>query len=126
MYINCFGGEVYVGLVIYDIMCYIKVFVLIICVGMVMSMGSVFLMVGDKGKCMVLFNSCIMIYQGLVGFWGNIFDFEVQVKEVFKLCDMLVDIYYKYIDLLQEKLLCDMECDYFMLFEEVFKYGLID
>ena len=79
MYINCPGGEVYAGLAIYDTMRYIKAPVSTICVGIAMSMGSVLLMAGDKGKRMALPNSRIMIHQGSAGFRGNTPDLEVQI-----------------------------------------------
>ena len=126
MYINCPGGEVYAGLAIYDTMRYIKAPVSTICVGIAMSMGSVLLMAGDKGKRMALPNSRIMIHQGSAGFRGNTPDLEVQAKEVLHLRDKLVTIYSKHTDLPHEKLLRDMERDYFMSPGEALKYGLID
>ncbi|CAM4180692.1 MULTISPECIES: ATP-dependent Clp protease proteolytic subunit [Deinococcus] len=126
MYINCPGGEVYAGLAIYDTMRYIKAPVSTICVGIAMSMGSVLLMAGDKGKRMALPNSRIMIHQGSAGFRGNTPDLEVQAKEVLHLRDRLVSIYNKHTDLPHEKLLRDMERDYFMSADEAMKYGLID
>nr|WP_328774738.1 ATP-dependent Clp protease proteolytic subunit [Deinococcus aquaedulcis] len=126
MYINCPGGEVYAGLAIYDTMRYIKAPVSTICVGIAMSMGSVLLMAGDKGKRMALPNSRIMIHQGSAGFRGNTPDLEVQAKEVLHLRDKLVSIYHKHTDLPHDKLMRDMERDYFMSPEEAQKYGLID
>ncbi|WP_104989696.1 MULTISPECIES: ATP-dependent Clp protease proteolytic subunit [unclassified Deinococcus] len=126
MYINCPGGEVYAGLAIYDTMRYIKAPVSTICVGIAMSMGSVLLMAGDKGKRMALPNSRIMIHQGSAGFRGNTPDLEVQAKEVLHLRDKLVSIYHKHTDLPHDKLLRDMERDYFMSPEEAQQYGLID
>lgn len=126
MYINCPGGEVYAGLAIYDTMRYIKAPVSTICVGIAMSMGSVLLMAGDKGKRMALPNSRIMIHQGSAGFRGNTPDLEVQAKEVLHLRDKLVQIYNKHTDIPHDKLLRDMERDYFMSPEEAQKYGLID
>lgn len=126
MYINCPGGEVYAGLAIYDTMRYIKAPVSTICVGIAMSMGSVLLMAGDKGKRMALPNSRIMIHQGSAGFRGNTPDLEVQAKEVLHLRDRLVSIYNKHTDLPHDKLLRDMERDYFMSADEAMKYGLID
>ncbi|THF86873.1 ATP-dependent Clp protease proteolytic subunit [Deinococcus sp. KSM4-11] len=126
MYINCPGGEVYAGLAIYDTMRYIKAPVSTICVGIAMSMGSVLLMAGDKGKRLALPNSRIMIHQGSAGFRGNTPDLEVQAKEVLHLRDRLVSIYHKHTDLPHEKLLRDMERDYFMSAEEAKQYGLID
>ena len=126
MYINCPGGEVYAGLAIYDTMRYIKAPVSTICVGIAMSMGSVLLMAGDKGKRLALPNSRIMIHQGSAGFRGNTPDLEVQAKEVLHLRDRLVSIYHKHTDLPHDKLLRDMERDYFMSADEAKQYGLID
>jgi ATP-dependent Clp protease, protease subunit len=126
MYINCPGGEVYAGLAIYDTMRYIKAPVSTICVGIAMSMGSVLLMAGDKGKRKALPNSRIMIHQGSSGFRGNTADVEVQAKETLYLRDRLVDIYNKHTDLPHQQLMRDMERDYFMNPEEAMKYGLID
>lgn len=126
MYINCPGGEVYAGLAIYDTMRYIKAPVSTICVGIAMSMGSVLLMAGDKGKRMALPNSRIMIHQGSAGFRGNTPDLEVQAKEVLHLRDKLVSIYHEHTSLPHEKLMRDMERDYFMSPDEAMKYGLID
>ncbi|UBV44062.1 ATP-dependent Clp protease proteolytic subunit [Deinococcus taeanensis] len=126
MYINCPGGEVYAGLAIYDTMRYIKAPVSTICVGIAMSMGSVLLMAGDKGKRMALPNSRIMIHQGSAGFRGNTPDLEVQAKEVLHLRDRLVSIYHEHTSLPHEKLMRDMERDYFMSPDEAMGYGLID
>lgn len=126
MYINCPGGEVYAGLAIYDTMRYIKAPVSTICVGMAMSMGSVLLMAGDKGKRMALPNSRIMIHQGSAGFRGNTPDLEVQAREVLNLRDTLIGVYNKHTDIPHDKLLRDMERDYFMSPGEALKYGLID
>lgn len=126
MYINCPGGEVYAGLAIYDTMRYIKAPVSTICVGIAMSMGSVLLMAGDKGKRMALPNSRIMIHQGSAGFRGNTPDLEVQAKEVLHLRDKLVSIYHEHTSIPHEKLMRDMERDYFMSPEEAMGYGLID
>ena len=83
-------------------------------------------MAGDKGKRMALPNSSIMIHQGSAGFRGNTPDLEVQAKEVLHLRDKLVSIYHKHTDLPHDKLLRDMERDYFMSPEEAQQYGLID
>lgn len=126
MYINCPGGDVYSGLAIYDTMRYIKAPVSTICVGIAMSMGSVFLMAGDKGKRLALPNSRIMIHQGSAGFRGNTPDVEVQAKEVLHLRDRMIELYHKHTSLPHDKLLRDMERDRFMSPQEAMEYGLID
>src|SRR6476659_1257617 len=60
LYINSPGGNVYSGLAIYDTMQFIKPDVQTICVGIAMSMGSLLLAGGTKGKRMSLPNSRIL------------------------------------------------------------------
>ena len=50
MYINSPGGSIYSGLAIYDTMHFIKPDVSTMCMGIAMSMGSLLLMAGVKGK----------------------------------------------------------------------------
>src|ERR1700737_3528858 len=50
IYINCPGGSIYSGLAIYDTMQFIKPDIATICVGIAMSMGSLLLTAGMKGK----------------------------------------------------------------------------
>src|SRR5215212_4925697 len=68
LYINSPGGSVYAGLAIYDTMQFIKPDVQTICVGIAMSMGSLLLAGGAKGKRMALPNSRILIHQVSGGF----------------------------------------------------------
>lgn len=126
LYINCPGGEVYAGLAIYDTMQYISAPISTICVGIAMSMGSVILMSGDEGKRFATPNSRIMIHQGSSGFRGNTPDVEVQAREVLYLRDKMIGLYHKHTSVPNDKLLRDMERDYFMSPEESKAYGLID
>ena len=126
IYINCPGGEVYAGLAIYDTMQFINAPVSTICVGIAMSMGSVILMAGEQGKRLALPHSRIMIHQGSAGFRGNTPDLEVQAKEVLYLRDSMVDLYTQHTGHDRDRLLRDMERDYFMAPPEAQEYGLID
>src|SRR5437660_3410713 len=63
LYINSPGGSVYSGLAIYDTMQFIKPDVQTICVGIAMSMGSLLLAGGAKGKRISLPNSRILVPQ---------------------------------------------------------------
>src|SRR6266571_3809365 len=85
MYINSPGGSVYAGLAIYDTMQYIKPDVSTICVGVAMSMGSLLLAGGAKGKRTALPNSKILIHQVSGGFQGQGTDIEIQAREVINL-----------------------------------------
>ena len=126
IYVNSPGGEVYAGLAIYDTMQLVSAPISTICVGIAMSMGSVILMAGEKGKRLALPNSRIMIHAGSAGFRGNTPDLEVQAKEVLSLRDILEDVYATHTGHDREKLRRDMERDYFMAPNEAKEYGLID
>ena len=72
IYINCPGGSIYSGLAIYDTMQFIKPEIQTICVGIAMSMGSLLLAGGAKGKRFSLPNSRILIHQPSAGLRGPV------------------------------------------------------
>ncbi|HEX5448974.1 MAG TPA: ATP-dependent Clp protease proteolytic subunit [Gaiellaceae bacterium] len=126
MYINSPGGSVYSGLAIYDTMQYVKPDVNTTCVGIAMSMGSLLLAGGAKGKRTALPNSRILIHQVSGGFQGQGTDIEIQAREVIGLKRRLEEIYSNHTDKSQEDISRDMERDFFMSPEEAVDYGIID
>ena len=80
IYINSPGGSIYAGLAIYDTMQFIKPDVSTICCGIAMSMGSLLLAGGAKGKRFSLPNSRILIHQPSAGFEGQSTDIEIHAK----------------------------------------------
>src|SRR6201747_1326218 len=81
IYINTPGGSIYAGLAVYDTMQFIKPDVATICIGIAMSMGSLLLTGGAKGKRMALPNSRILIHQVWGGYQGQASDIEIHAKE---------------------------------------------
>ena len=126
LYINSPGGSVYAGLAIYDTMQFVKPDVQTICVGIAMSMGSLLLSGGAKGKRMSLPNSRILIHQVSGGFQGQGTDIEIQAREVIGLKRRLEEIYAKHTEKGIEDVSRDMERDFFMSPEEAKEYGIID
>jgi ATP-dependent Clp protease, protease subunit len=126
LFINSPGGEVYAGLAIYDVMQFVRAPIRTTCVGIAMSMGSVLLMAGTKGRRTALPHSRIMIHQGSSGFRGNTPDVEVQAREIIALRDIMGDLYVKHTGQPREKNMKDMERDLFMSPVEAQQYGLID
>jgi ATP-dependent Clp protease, protease subunit len=126
LFINSPGGEVYAGLAIYDVMQFVRAPIRTTCVGIAMSMGSVLLMAGTKGRRTALPHSRIMIHQGSSGFRGNTPDVEVQAREIIALRDIMGDLYVKHTGQPREKNMKDMERDLFMSPIEAQQYGLID
>jgi ATP-dependent Clp protease protease subunit len=117
---------VYAGLAIYDTMQFIKPDVQTICVGIAMSMGSLLLAGGAKGKRMSLPNSRILIHQVSGGFQGQGTDIEIQAREVIGLKRRLEEIYSLHTDKSIEEVSRDMERDFFMSPQEAAEYGIID
>ena len=126
IYINSPGGSVYAGLAIYDTMQFIKPEIQTICCGIAMSMGSLLLAGGAKGKRMALPNSRILIHQVSGGFQGQGTDIEIQAKEVIGLKRRLEEIYASHTGKSQEVISRDMERDFFMSPQEAVEYGIID
>src|SRR6202035_4037199 len=85
LYINSPGGVVYSGLAIYDTIQFIKPAVQTICFGVAMSMGSLLLTAGTKGKRLALPNSRILIHQPSGGFEGQAADIEIHARETLAL-----------------------------------------
>jgi len=126
LYINSPGGSVYSGLAIYDTMQFVKPDVQTICVGIAMSMGSLLLACGAKGKRMSLPNSRILIHQVSGGFQGQGTDIEIQAREVIGLKRRLEEIYTLHTGKTQEEVSHDMERDFFLSPVEAKEYGIID
>jgi len=126
IYINSPGGSVYAGLAIYDTMQYVKPDISTICCGIAMSMGSLLLAGGAKGKRTALPNSKILIHQVSGGFQGQGTDIEIQAREVISLKRKLEEIYALHTERDKDDISRDMERDFFMTPEEAKDYGIID
>ena len=126
VYINSPGGSVYAGLAIYDTMQFIKPDISTICVGIAMSMGSLLLAGGAKGKRFSLPNSRLLIHQPSAGFEGQSSDIEIHAREILKIRERIDEIYAHHTGQSVEQVNSDMERDRFFKPDEAVKYGLID
>src|SRR5260370_15820813 len=93
IYINCPGGSIYSGLAIYDTMQFIKPEIQTICVGIAMSLGSLLLAGGAKGKRFALPNSRLLIHQPSAGFEGQSSDIEIHAQEILNVRRRIDGIY---------------------------------
>jgi ATP-dependent Clp protease, protease subunit len=92
MYINSPGGSVTAGttlqvkidagLALYDTFQYIQSPIQTLCLGQAMSMGSLLLAAGAKGKRYILPNATVMIHQPSGGYSGVAEDIAIHAKEV--------------------------------------------
>jgi ATP-dependent Clp protease, protease subunit len=126
MYINSPGGSIYSGLAIYDTMRFIKPEIQTICIGVAMSMGSLLLTGGTKGKRFSLPNSRILIHQPSAGFEGQSTDIEIHAREILNIRRRIDEIYAEHTGKPIEEVHLDMERDRFFKPEEAVEYGLID
>jgi len=126
IYINSPGGSIYAGLAIYDTMQFIKPDVSTICCGIAMSMGSLLLAGGAKGKRLSLPNSRILIHQPSAGFEGQSSDIEIHAREILKTRERIDQIYSHHTGRPIEEVHRDMERDRFFRPDEAEEYGLID
>ncbi len=126
IYINSPGGSIYAGLAIYDTMQFIKPDVATMCVGVAMSMGSLLLTGGARGKRMALPNSRILIHQPSAGFEGQSTDIEIHAREILRTRKRIDEIYALHTGQTEERVHTDMERDRFLTAQQSVEYGLID
>src|SRR6202007_1658586 len=126
LYINSPGGSIYSGLAIYDTMQFVKPDITTMCVGVAMSMGSLLLAAGTKGKRAVLPNSRILIHQPSAGFEGQSTDIEIHAREILKVRERIDEIYAQHTGQTEAQVHADMERDRFFKPDEAVAYGLID
>jgi ATP-dependent Clp protease protease subunit len=126
LYINSPGGSIYAGLAIYDTMNFVKPDIATMCIGIAMSMGSLLLAGGTKGKRMALPNSRILMHQPSAGFEGQATDIEIHAKEILNTRARIDEIYARHCEKPVEEVHRDMERDRFFKASEAAEYGLID
>src|ERR1700726_680925 len=113
IYINCPGGSIYSGLAIYDTMQFVKPEISTICIGIAMSMGSLLLPGGAKGKRFALPNSRLLIHQPSAGFEGQSSDIEIHAREILNVRGRIDEIYALHTGQPLEQVHDDMERDRF-------------
>ena len=126
MYINSPGGSVVDGLAIVDTMNLISCPVYTYCIGQCASMGSIFLVSGERGHRYALPNSRIMIHQVSGGSQGTYEDMKRSINEAGRLNELLAGILATGTSKTLKTVKNDMDRDYFMSADEALKYGIVD
>lgn len=126
LYVNTPGGHVSSGLAIYDTMQIIEPDVATICTGTAASMGAVLLCAGAEGKRSILEHSKVMIHQPLGGAKGSCSDICIAAEEIVKARQTLCEILAYHTGNPIEKVLKDVDRDYWMTSEEAIQYGIVD
>jgi ATP-dependent Clp protease protease subunit len=126
LYIHSPGGVVTAGLAIYDTMQLIRPEVSTICLGMAASMATILLTSGAKGKRYALPHSTIHMHQVLGGAQGQAADVVIAAKEIMRLDGIIRTLMMKHTGQTAEKLLHDMDRDFYLDPVQAIEYGLID
>jgi len=126
LYIHSPGGVISAGLAIYDTMQLIRPEVSTICVGMAASMATVLLCSGAKGKRYALPNATIHMHQAMGGAQGQASDVAIAAREIMRLQELIRDIIMKQTGQPMEKVVHDLDRDYYMTAKQSMEYGLID
>lgn len=127
-FINSPGGVVTSGMVIYDVMKMIQSPVATICMGLAASMGSILLSAGEKGKRYIFKHGEVMIHQPSLGgyFQGVSADLEIHARQIQKTKELGARILSENCGQPYEKVLRDLERDYWLDAEEAIQYGIVD
>ncbi len=126
LYINSAGGHITAGLAILDTMQFLGCDINTYCIGQAVSMAALLLAAGTKGKRFALPHSRLMIHQPYGGVMGTSEDIALQAKEILTLKDITSTLMARFTGQPLDKVLEDMERDFYMNPEQALKYGLID
>jgi ATP-dependent Clp protease protease subunit len=126
LYINSAGGHITAGLAILDTMQFLGCDINTYCIGQAVSMAALLLAAGTKSKRFALPNSRLMIHQPYGGVMGTSDDIALQAKEILTLKDITSTLMSRFTGQTLERVLEDMERDFYMNPEAALKYGLID
>ena len=127
-FINSPGGAVTSGMVIYDTMRMISSPVSTVCMGLAASMGSLLLSGGEKGKRFVFPSGKVMIHQPLIGgqIFGQASDIQIHAEQIRKTKEMGARILSENCNQPFDKVMKDLDRDYWMDADESIKYGIVD
>ena len=126
LYINCPGGIIASGLVIYDTIQLIRPDVSTICVGMAASMGTVLLCAGAKGKRYALPHSTIHMHQAVGGAQGQAADIAIAAREIMRLQEIIRNVIAKHTGQPMDKIAHDTDRDFYLGPEQAVEYGIVD
>ena len=127
LFISSPGGVVTSGMAIIDTMNLISSPVTTVCMGLAASMGSLILSAGEKGKRFIYPYGRVMIHQPSVGgVYGQASDLEIQAREIVKTKEVSAEILAKNCGKSKDKVLKDLDRDYWMDSKESIEYGIVD
>lgn len=126
LYIHSPGGVISSGMAIYDTMQLVTPDVSTIAVGQTASMATVLLCGGAKGKRFALPSATVHMHQAISAAQGQARDIEIAAKEVLRNNEIIRNIIVEQTGQPMERVIEDMDRDYYLDAEGAKEYGLID
>jgi len=119
------GGHVESGDAIHDMIRFVRAPVTTIGSGWVASAGTHIFLAAPKERRVCLPNTRFMIHQPAGGAGGRATDIAIQAKEIIKTRERIAKVIARETGHKLEKVLADMERDYWMSAEEAVAYGIV-
>jgi ATP-dependent Clp protease, protease subunit len=119
------GGHVESGDAIHDIIRFIKAPVTTIGTGWVASAGTHIFLAAEKQRRVCLPNTRFMIHQPGGGAGGQAIDIAIQAKEILRTRERIARVTARQTGQSFEKVLGDMERDFWMSAKEAIDYGIV-
>ncbi|HKU14689.1 MAG TPA: ATP-dependent Clp protease proteolytic subunit [Steroidobacteraceae bacterium] len=119
------GGHVESGDAIHDIIRFISAPVTTIGTGWVASAGTHIFLAAEKERRVCLPNTRFMIHQPLGGAGGPATDIAIQAKEILRMRERIARTIAKQTGKPYDKVLADMERDFWLSPKEAIEYGIV-
>jgi ATP-dependent Clp protease, protease subunit len=119
------GGHVESGDAIHDVIRFVRSKVTTVGTGWVASAGTHFFLAAPKERRLCLPNTRFMIHQPGGGAGGPATDIAIQAKEILRTRERIAKVIAKQTGQTLQKVLNDMERDFWMSAEEAIDYGLV-
>lgn len=119
------GGHVESGDAIHDMIRFVRAPVTTVGTGWVASAGAHIFLAPPAGRRVCLPNTRFMIHQPAGGAGGQATDIAIQAKEIIKTRARIAAVIARQTGQKLEKVLADMERDYWMSAEEATAYGIV-
>lgn len=119
------GGHVESGDAIHDVIRFVRAPVTTIGTGWVASAGTHIYLAAPKERRVCLPNTRFMIHQPAGGAGGRASDIAIQAKEIIKVRERIARVVATQTGQTYEKVLADMERDYWMSADEAVAYGIV-
>ena len=119
------GGHVESGDAIHDVIRFVRAPVTTLGTGWVASAGTHVFLASPKERRLCLPNTRFMIHQPGGGAGGPATDIAIQAKEILRTRERVAKVIARQTGQTREKVLADMERDFWMSAEEAIDYGLV-